>query len=92
MAGADVNAFMVLDYRAMALVADRLGKRRGRRRFPGHAPARWPGRQRPSLGPGRLHLLQPTTAVERARVRCVTYSNLVPLWAGLASPETGPGR
>ena len=83
-AGADVNAFMVLDYRAMALIAERIG-------WGGDGPA---FRERA----GRLteavnaHLWDPADAtyysydsIEKTRVRCITYSNQVPLWAGLAS-------
>jgi len=85
-AAGDVNGFMVLDYRAMAIIADTLGKNveadafRARARALSHAV--------------NAHLWDPADmtyysydAVEKARIRCVTYSNLIPLWAGVASAE-----
>lgn len=85
-AGADVNAFMVLDYRAMASIAGRIGQGEDARGF----------RRRASrlAEAVNAHLWDPADAtyysydaVEKTRVRCITYSNQVPLWAGLASRE-----
>ena len=85
-AGADVNAFMVLDYRAMALLAERIGRGDDRDAFRERAL-----RLAQAVN---AHLWDPADAtyynydaVEKSRIRCVTYSNLVPLWAGLASSE-----
>lgn len=85
-AGADVNAFQVLDYRAMALVAEKIERRDDAKDF--------------REGTHRLedavnaHLWDPGDqtyynydAVEKRRLRFITYSNQVPLWARLASRE-----
>jgi alpha,alpha-trehalase len=83
-AGGDVNAFAYLDYRAAAAVAARIGKPDESAAFRDRA-----GRLAASIN---AHLWDPADAtyynydtIERARIRCVTYSNLVPLWARLAS-------
>jgi alpha,alpha-trehalase len=85
-AGADVNAFMVLDDRAMALIAERIGRGGDGRAFGERA--------RRLTEAVNAHLWDPADAtyysydaVEKNRVRCITYSNQVPLWAGLASGE-----
>ena len=85
-AAGDVNGFMVLDYRAMAIIADRLGK-------PSEAAA-FRERARALADAVNRHLWDPADAtyyshdaVEGTRIRCVTYSNLIPLWARLASAE-----
>ena len=85
-AGADVNGFMVLDYRAMARVAGRLGKLQDEAAFENMA--------RELAAAVNAHLWDPADSiyynrdsVEGQRIRCVTTSGLVPLWAGLASPE-----
>jgi len=84
-AGADVNGFMVLDYTAMAHIAGRLGK-------PAESAA-FAERARRLTDAVNRHLWDPADAtyynydaVEGKRIRCVTYSNLIPLWARLASP------
>jgi len=88
-AAGDVNGFMVLDYKAMALIADRLGK-------PAESKA-FQERARRLTDAVNRHLWDPADstyysydAVERTRIRCITYSNLIPLWARLAS--TGQAR
>jgi len=85
-AAGDVNGFMVLDYRAMAVIADSLGK-------PSEADA-FRERARALADAVNRHLWDPADvtyyshdAVEGTRIRCVTYSNLIPLWARLASAE-----
>jgi alpha,alpha-trehalase len=85
-AGADVNAFMVLDYRAMAIVAGRIGKRDEADAFAARA-------RRLSDAVNR-HLWDAADAtyynydaVDQALIRCVTYSNQVPLWARLAQKD-----
>jgi alpha,alpha-trehalase len=85
-AGADVNAFMVLDYRAMALAAGRIGKRDEVDAFAARA-------RRLSDAVNRyLWDVADATyynydAVDQALIRCVTYSNQVPLWARLAPKD-----
>ncbi len=86
MAGADVNAFMILDYRAMALIAERIGRRTDAADFRAKA-----SRLTEAVN---VHLWDEADAtyytydpVERVLVRRDTYSNLVALWAHLASPE-----
>jgi alpha,alpha-trehalase len=83
-AGADVNGFMVLDYKAMAQIASRLGR-------PAESTA-FGERARKLTEAVNRHLWDPDDsiyynydAVERKRIRCVTYSCLIPLWAQLAS-------
>jgi len=85
-AGGDVNAFQVLDYRAMAVIAGRIGKGGEERAFRDRA--------RRLAEAVNVHLWDPDDAtyysydaVEKSRIRCVTYSNLAPLWARLASKE-----
>ena len=82
-AGADVNGFMVLDYKAMAQIASRLGR-------PAESAA-FGERARKLAEAVNRHLWDPDDtiyynydAVERKRIRCVTYSGLIPLWAQLA--------
>ena len=86
MAGADVNAFMILDYRAMARIADRLGRRDDAAGFRARAE-----RLAEAVN---AHLWDEADAtyytydtVERTLVRRDTYSNMVALWARLATPE-----
>ena len=83
-AGVDVNAFMVLDYRAMAIIAERLDKSADALAFRERA-------QRLAKAVND-HLWDPTDStyynydtVERSRLRRITYSNQVALWAQLAS-------
>lgn len=86
MAAGDVNGFMVLDYRAMALVGEAIGQS-------GDA-ATFRERARVLADAVNAHLWDTADAtyytydtVERALVRRDTYSNLIPLWAGIAPPE-----
>ena len=85
-AGADVNAFMVLDYRAMAWIAARLGRDEDGESFRIRAV-----RLNDAVND---HLWDETDAtyynfdtVEKTRLCHITYSNQIPLWARLASPE-----
>lgn len=85
-AAGDVNGFMALDYRAMAIIAEKLGK--------GADAEAFRSRARALADAVNAHLWDPADltyysydAVERARIRCVTYSNLVPLWAGIAPAD-----
>ncbi len=85
-AGADVNAFTVLDYRAISLVADQIGKQEDASAFCERAH---------SLSEAvNTHLWDSTDStyynydtIEKKRIRCITYSNQLPLWARLASRE-----
>ncbi len=86
MAAGDVNGFMTLDYRAMALVAEALGM--------GEDASAFRRRARALAEAVNAHLWDPEEgtyhtydAVERALVRRDTYSDLIPLWAGIAPPE-----
>jgi alpha,alpha-trehalase len=88
MAGVDVNGFQVLDYKATALIADRLGK-------PGDADA-FREKARRLAEAVNTHLWDPAAetyftydAVEKTLVPCVTYSNQVALWARLAPRDRG---
>jgi len=85
MAAADVNAFMVLDYRAMAEIAARLGRAGDAAAFRERAAALAAAIQK-RLWVEEASVYSDYDAVERALARRITYSDLVPLWAGLASP------
>jgi alpha,alpha-trehalase len=92
MAAADVNAFMVLDYRAMAELATRLSRTVRLGRTEDAAAFRERARRladaiQAHLWVANAAIYSDYDAVERALARRVTYSDLVPLWAGLASPE-----
>jgi alpha,alpha-trehalase len=85
-AGVDVNAFMVLDYRAMAIIAERLARRQD--------AAAFQERARRLAEAINVHLWDPKDGTyyafdtgERARRRHITYSNQVALWAEVASKE-----
>jgi len=87
-AGADVNAFMVLDYRSMALVAEKIGRSDDAGAFR--------ERVRRLVDAVNAHLWDEEDStyynydgVEKRSVRCITYSNLLPLWARLAPLERG---
>jgi alpha,alpha-trehalase len=86
MAGADVNAFMILDYRAMALIAERIGRRTDAADFRSKA-ARLAAAVNARLWDEADATYYTYDTVEKALVRRDTYSNLVGLWARLASPE-----
>jgi alpha,alpha-trehalase len=86
MAAGDVNGFMVLDYRAMALVGEAIGQ--------SEDAAAFRERARALAEAVNAHLWHAEDAtyytydtVERALVHRDTYSNLIPLWAGIAPPE-----
>ena len=86
MAAGDVNGFMVLDYRAMALVGEAIGQS-------GDAAA-FREKARALADAVNAHLWDAADAtyytydtVELALVRRDTYSNQIPLWAGIAPPE-----
>ncbi len=86
MAGADVNGFMVLDYRAMAHLADRLGRTGDARAFRERARS-LTAAVNTVLWDAEADFYQSFDCVERRLIPCVGYSGLVPLWAGLAPPE-----
>jgi alpha,alpha-trehalase len=86
MAGPDVNAFMVLDYRAMTVLAERIGRVTESGAFRERARALAAAVESVLWDPESGYY-QSYDCVERARVGCVTYSGLIPLWAGLAAPE-----
>ncbi len=88
MAGADVNAFMVLDYRAMAVLADRIGRADEARAFRERARLLSEAIERFLWDPEDATYYTYDT-VEKSRLRCVTYSNGVALWAHLAPPDRG---
>jgi alpha,alpha-trehalase len=88
MAAADVNAFMALDYRAMAEIAMRLGEAADAEAFRTRA-AKLAAAIQSHLWVEDAAIYSDYDAVERALARRVTYSDLIPLWAGLASPEQG---
>ncbi len=85
-AGVDVNAFLVLDYRAMAAVADDLGKSDDADAFRERA-RRLADAVNAYLWDARDATYYNYDTVERSRIRCITYSNQVALWARLASRE-----
>jgi alpha,alpha-trehalase len=87
-AGVDVNAFTVLDYRAMAAVADKIGRldeagafRERARRLADAVNVR--------LWDARDATYYNYDTADRSRIRHITYSNQVALWARLAPREQG---
>jgi alpha,alpha-trehalase len=85
-AGVDVNSFLVLEYRAMAIIADRIHRQEEAAAFRERA-------QRLSRAVN-VHLWDPGDAtyysidtVDKTRLRHITYSNQVALWARLASKD-----
>jgi alpha,alpha-trehalase len=86
MAGADVNAFMVLDYRAMTIIASRIGRPQDAADFRDRA-ARLAAAIQTRLWAEEDATYYTYDTVEKALVRRDTYSNLIALWARLASPE-----
>jgi neutral trehalase len=85
-AAVDVNAFLVLDYRAMAVIAGRIHRQEDAAAFQERAR-----RLAESIN---SHLWDPDDAtyygydtVEKSRRRHITYSNQVALWARLASRD-----
>jgi alpha,alpha-trehalase len=85
-AGVDVNSFMILDYRAMAVIADSIHRKEDAASFRERAQG---------LSTAvNSHLWDPADAtyysydtVEKTLLRRITYSNQVALWAQLASKE-----
>jgi alpha,alpha-trehalase len=88
MAAADVNAFQVLDYRAAAIVADRIGKPEDAAAFRAKADLLTEAVNARLWDPAAETYFT-YDAVEKSLVPCVTYSNLVALWARLAPVERG---
>lgn len=86
MAAGDVNGFMVLDYRAMALVGEAIGQNQDAAAFRERARALAEA-VNANLWDSADATYYTYDTVERARVRRDTYSNLIPLWAGIAPPE-----
>ena len=85
-AGADVNAFMVLDYRAMAWIAARLGRDEDGEAFRGRAVLLAEAVNAHLWDHGDATYYNYDT-VEKSRLRHITYSNQIPLWARLVSSE-----
>lgn len=88
MAAADVNAFQVLDYRAAAIIADRIGKGDDAAAFRTKAGA-LSAAVNARLWDSAAETYFTFDCVDRTLVPCVTYSNLVALWARLAPVERG---
>jgi len=85
-AGVDVNSFLVLDYAAMAIIADRIHKQEEAAAFRERA---WCLRKAVND-----HLWNPADAtyysydtIEKTHLRHITYSNQVALWARLAPKD-----
>jgi alpha,alpha-trehalase len=88
MAGADVNAFQVLDYKAAAIVAAAIGKAEDAAAFREKARA-LSAAVNARLWDKAAESYFTYDCVDREIVPCVTYSNLVALWARLAPVESG---
>ena len=88
MAGADVNGFQVLDYRAAALVADRIDKPQDAASFRDKA-RRLTDAVNTHLWDSVAESYFTYDAVEKTRIPCATYSNLIALWAHLAPRDQG---
>jgi len=88
MAAGDVNGFMVLDYRAMAVLAERIGRKDEAAAFRERARLLAEAIERHLWDPAdETYYTYDTYA--KTRVRCATYSNFVCLWAHLAPRERG---
>jgi len=85
-AGADVNAFMVLDYRSMALIAERIGRSDDAEAF-GERTRRLVEAVNTHLWDEADSTYYNYDTVEKRSIRCITYSNQLPLWARLAPSE-----
>jgi alpha,alpha-trehalase len=86
MAAVDVNGFMVLDYRAMAVVADKIGKGEDAAAFREKALRLTEAVNEYLWDPADMTYYTYDT-VDRACVPSVTYSNQIALWARLAPPD-----
>jgi alpha,alpha-trehalase len=86
MAAPDVNGFLVLDYRAMTILARRLGRSEDARAFDERSKALSAAVNSALWDPDSGAYLS-YDCVERTPVRCIAYSGLIPLWAGLAPPD-----
>ncbi len=86
MAAADVNGFMVLDYRAMAVIAEKLGRAGEAAEFAERA-RKLAAAVNAVLWDEADATYYTYDAVEKALVKRDVYSNWVALWARLASPE-----
>jgi neutral trehalase len=85
-AAVDVNAFEVLDYRAMALIAERLDNREDAAAFRERA-RRLAAAVNDHLWDAADSTYYSYDAIGKAHLRHITYSNQVALWAQLASKE-----
>jgi alpha,alpha-trehalase len=85
-AGADVNAFMVLDYRSMALIAEKMGRSDDAEAF-GERARRLVDAVNTHLWDDADSTYYNYDTVEKRSIRCITYSNQLPLWARLAPSE-----
>lgn len=85
-AGGDVNGFMVLDYRAMSHIAARLGRDEDAEAFRLRA-VRLADAVNTRLWDEADSTYYNYDAVEKTLLRHITYSDLIPLWARIASPE-----
>ncbi|MDD8025400.1 MAG: trehalase family glycosidase [Acidobacteriota bacterium] len=86
MAAGDVNGFMVLDYRAMAVVAAKLGRKEEAAAFAERA-RRLAAAVNAVLWDETDATYYTYDAVEKTLVRRDVYSNLIPLWARIAPLE-----
>ena len=85
-AAVDVNAFMVLDYRAMAAIADRIHRQEDAAAF--RERARRLGKAvNDCLWDAADATYYSYDTVEKTLLRHITYSNQVALWARLASKD-----
>jgi alpha,alpha-trehalase len=85
-AGADVNAFMVLDYRSMAVIAEKMGRSDDAGAF-GERARRLVDAVNTHLWDDADSTYYNYDTVEKRPIRCITYSNQLPLWARIAPSE-----
>lgn len=85
-AGADTNGFMYLDYKAMAHIAAQLSKKEDEEIFRKKAEE-----LKIAINKHLWHEQDQTyynyDTVEKQHIKHITYSNQIPLWAEIASPE-----
>ena len=89
--GADLNTFIQREYTAMAAIAAQLGRSADAARYRDRAQAVRTGIQS-ALWSEQDNTYYNLDASTGAHMRTITYSNFVPLWAGLASPGRGESQ
>ncbi|MFH1426435.1 MAG: trehalase family glycosidase [Candidatus Kerfeldbacteria bacterium] len=86
--GADLNSFLYREYKAMILIAKQLGKKSAEQRFRKKAQQLKANINRYLWCNNCSSYFNLDTTTDELIRRC-TYSNIIPLWAGIATQEKG---